>query len=62
MQLLGAEGLSESACFFCRAAATVAKLDLAGLQVLERKGLTHVPSAFCLKDVFQVWCWSLSVE
>jgi len=30
------------------------KLVLAGLQVLERKGLTHVPSAFCLKDVFQV--------
>ena len=21
---------------------------------LERKGLSHVPSAFCLKDVFQV--------
>ena len=72
MQFLVAGGVSESFHVFCRAAATlrfcgccctkhintVTKLVLAALQVLERRGLTHVPSAFCLKDVFQVGHWS----
>ena len=28
--------------------------DCGAMQMLERKGLSHVPSAFCLKEVFQV--------